>query len=665
MRTSHDRHLIRRALRRPDLPRIQLPIAACVALTLALVTFAVPGGHPVAAAETAKRAPASHPSLNQAKRLIDAGQAEEAITILRRFLGTNPKPEFLDDTYLLLGAALYRGQQYPEALKYLQQLQTEFPSSEVIDRGKLMLARTHAAMGNPDLALPILTGLRALSQDDVTKREAVHLSGELYFQKKEPARAIQAWLDEIALSSDEQGEEIRNNITEVITESFDKKALERIREAYPKQFPGDLAALRLIDLYMGRGEDHQASRQIQQFLTHFPTHPQRGRLSEMLEALQTKLKSSQYVMAAVLPLSGKLSSFANDVLSGVQLAVEAGSERGGGPSIGLLVKDLDASHASFLDDFSHLLFDDRPIAVIGPLLSKNLPVMAELAERSHTPLLTPTAMLPNVRRLGSFTFSTAVTYQLQARKIAAYATVDLGFRRFCILHPDTAYGREMARLFAHEARQRDGEIIAIESYKEGDSDVGAQLKRMKAEDLKKYGLAVQVDPLKVGGKLTKLDKKVLYTPGFDAVFIPGRAADVGLIAAQLNFHDMKVPFLGSNGWNAADFARTADQSIDGAVFVDGFFAESPNPSIQDFVDRYKKRFQSVPTLFAMQGYDAAKFVIDAIKKGATSGDAIRDYLTSQQDLPALAGPAAFAQDGTLNRPLFLIQVKRGRFTQVD
>jgi TolA-binding protein len=148
MRTSHDRHFIRRALRRPDLPRIQLPIAACVALTLALVTFAVPGGHPVAAAETAKRAATSHPSLNQAKRLIDAGQAEEAITILRRFLGTNPKPEFLDDTYLLLGAALYRGQQYPEALKYLQQLQTEFPSSEVIDRGKLMLARTHAAMGN-------------------------------------------------------------------------------------------------------------------------------------------------------------------------------------------------------------------------------------------------------------------------------------------------------------------------------------------------------------------------------------------------------------------------------------------------------------------------------------------------------------------------------------
>jgi branched-chain amino acid transport system substrate-binding protein len=667
MRTSHQRYPADGSVSPcGSPPQSRRFTAACAALTFALLAFSVVAAwHIALAAETAKRAPANHPTLNQAKRLIDGGQAEEAITILRRFLGTNPKPDLLDDTYLLLGAALYRAQQYSEGLKYLQQLQAEFPSSEVADRGKLMLARTHAAMGNPDLALPILTGLRALSQDDVTKREAVHLSGELYVQKKEPARAIQAWLDEMSLSSEEQAEEIRTNITELINASFDKKVLERIREAYPRSFPGDLAALRLIDLYMGRGEEHQASRQIQQFLAHFPSHPQRSRLSEMLDALQTKLKSSQFLIATVLPLSGKMSSFANDVLSGIQLAVESTGDRAGGLSIGLLVKDIESAQASFLDDFSNLLANDHPVAVIGPLLSKNLPVMAELAERSHTPLITPTAMLPNVRRLGNFTFSTALTYQLQAQKIAAYATGDLGFRRFCILHPDTAYGREMARLFAQEARQRDGEIIAIESYKEGDSDVGAQLKRMKTEDLKKYGLAVPVDPTKIGGKLTKLDKKVLYTPGFDAVFIPGRAADVGLIAAQLNFHDMKVPFLGSNGWNAPDFARTADQSIDGAVFVDGFFVDSPNPNVQDFVDRYKKRFQNPPTLFAMQGYEAAKFVIEAIKKGAASGEAVREYLTAQQDLPALAGPASFAQDGTLNRPLFLIQVKRGRFTQVD
>ncbi|MEK7351226.1 MAG: penicillin-binding protein activator, partial [Nitrospirota bacterium] len=408
-----------------------------------------------------------------------------------------------------------------------------------------------------------------------------------------------------------------------------------------------------------------AIRQIQQFLMNFPTHPQSEKTSELLTTLQAKLKSNQFFIAAVLPLSGKLAPFAGEVLSGIQLAVEANRDRTGSASVGLIVKDLESDNASFLDDFSELLNNDRPLAVIGPLLSKNLPVMAELAERAHIPLITPAATFPNVRRLGNYVFSTALTYQLQAKRIASYAIKEQGFRRFCILHPDTTYGRELARLFAQEVRQHEGEVIAVESYKEGEADVSAQLKRMKAEDLKRYGLSVPLDQTKLTGKLTKLDKKVFYTPGFDAIFIPGRAADAGIITSQLNFHDMKVPFLGTNGWNSQDFARTDDSSIDGAVFVDGFFVDSPMPTVQDFVARYKKRFQTNPTLFAIQGYDAAKLVLDAVRQGASSGESVHDQLLTQPDLSSLAGPAAFGPDGTLNRPLFLIQIKKGRFQQVN
>jgi branched-chain amino acid transport system substrate-binding protein len=621
--------------------------------------------HSTAYAETGPARPASHPALNQAKRLINAGQAEEATTILRRFLSTSPKPELLDDTYLLLGAALYSAKQYGEALKYLQLLQTEFPNSEVTDRGKLMQARVHAAMGNLDLALPILTGLRNLSKDDATKREALQLSGDFYAQKKDTIRAIQAWLDEAALGTEDQAEDVRTRTRELIGETSDRKALEQIRSTFPRGFPGDLASLRLIDLYIGRGEEHQAIRQIQQFLANFPTHLQAAKNSELLATLQAKQKSNQFFIAVVLPLSGKLSLFAGEVLNGIQLAVEANRDRAGSQSVGLIVKDLESDHASFLDEFSELLDIDRPLAIIGPLLSKNLPVMAELAERAHIPLITPAATFPNVRRLGNYVFNTALTYELQAKRIAAYAIKEQGFRRFCILHPDTTYGRELARLFAQEVRQHEGEVIAVESYKEGEADVGGQLKRMKAEDLNRYGLSVPVDQTKLTGKLTKLDKKVFYTPGFDAIFIPGRAADAGIITAQVHFHDMKVPFLGANGWNSPDFARTDDSSMDGAVFVDGFFVDSPTPTVQDFVSRYKKRFDTNPTLFSTQGYDAAKLVLDAVRKGAASGEAVRDQLLTHPDLSSLAGPAAFGPDGTLNRPLFLIQIKRGRFQQVN
>ncbi len=606
------------------------------------------------------------PVLRQAKQLIDKGDYESAASVLRRFLATPSPPEHLDDAYLLLGAALHGMKDYPEALKYLNQLQTEFPASELAVRGKLMLARTHASMGNVDLALPLLAQVRTTALDNDTKGEALKLTADYLVQKKDYVRAIQTLLEGMADSSGEQVTEAREQIREFIAEKLDRRALIRVRVAYPRSYPGDLASIRLIDYYTARGEDHLAEREIQLFLAAFPTHPYGPKARESLSLLKTKLKANQYFIAAVLPLSGRLAPFANDVLEGIQLAVERVREQPGMPSIGLIVKDHDADRQGFLEDLSTLLDDDRPLVVIGPMLSKNLPVMAEMAQRTRVPLITPAATLPNVRRLGNFLFSTSLTYALQAERIADYAIKEQGYRRFCILHPDTIYGRELARLFAQEVRQRDGEVIAVESFMEGQTDFSSQITRLKAEDLTKYGVAVPVDPSRPADKpINRTEKRLLYTPGFDAMFIPSRSSEIGLIAAQLAFHDVKVPLLGTNGWNSQDFARTADRTVDGATFVDGFFVDSPYPAVQEFVQRYQKRFQTTPSLFTMQGYDAARVVIEGIRKGATSGEAMQEFLMNQRDLPTLAGPAGFGPDGTLRRPLFLLQVRQGKFVQLD
>ncbi len=636
-------------------------------LTLAafLVLTGLQGPDLVPAAPAAKPIP-NPPVLGQAKGLIEKGDPESAATLLRRFLTTAPRPEHLDDTYLLLGAALYGMKDYPEALKVLNQLQTEFPTSDLADRGKILLARTHAAMGNVDLALPLLAQVRTTTPDEETQRDTIRLTADLLVLKKDYVRAIQTLLDGLAASPEEQAAETREHIRELITQKLDKKALLRIRDTYPRSYPGDLAAIRLIEYYAARGEDHLAEREINHFLQAFPDHPYAAKAAETRSSLQAKLKANEFVVAAVLPLSGRLAPFANEVLEGVELAMERGREQAGTPSIGLIVKDTEVDRAGFLEDLYSLLTEDRPLAVIGPMLSKNLPAMAEMAQKTRVPLITPTATLPNVRRLSSYVFSTSLTYTLQAKRIAGYALNEQGYRRFCILHPDTVYGRELARLFAQEVREHEGEVIGIESFKEGETDFGPQIKRLKAEDLKKYGLAVPLDPSRPPGKpVAKMEKRVLYTPGFDAIFIPSRSHEIGLIASQLAFHDVRVPMLGTNGWNSPDFARTADRTVDGAVFVDGFFLESHHPGVQEFVQRYQRRFQSNPSLFSMQGYDAARIVIEAVRKGASSGEAVQEYLSTQRDLPTLAGPASFGPEGTLQRPLFLLQVKQGKFVQLD
>jgi ABC-type branched-subunit amino acid transport system substrate-binding protein/outer membrane protein assembly factor BamD (BamD/ComL family) len=606
------------------------------------------------------------PVLVQAKLLIEKGDPESAATALRRYLTTPPHPEYLDDTYLLLSAALYRMKDYPESIKYLNQLLMEFPESDLIERGKLLQARAHAAMGNPDLALPLLAQVRTGTQDDGTRHEALTLTADVLVQKKDYVRAIRILLEGMQGAREADTAEARAQVREMIVGKLDRKGLVRVREAFPRVYPGDLASLGLIDYYIAHGDDHLAEQEARRFLAAFPTHPQSQRITESLELLNTKLKANQFLIAAILPLSGRLAPFANDVLEGIQLALERAREQPGTPPIGLIVKDHDADRPGFLDDLSSLLTDDRPLVVIGPMLSKNLPVMAEMAQRTRVPLITPAATLPNVRRLGSYLFSTSLTYGLQAERIATYAVKDQGYRRFCILYPDTIYGRELARLFAQEVRRQDGEIIAIESFKEGETDFSPPISRLKAEDLKKYGLAVPINPSRPAKKpVNRNDKRMLYTPGFDAIFIPSRSGDIGLLTAQLSYHDMRVPLLGTNGWNSQDFARTADRTVDGATFVDGFFVDSPNPAVQDFVQRYQKRFQTTPSLFTMQGYDAARVVIEGIRNGADSGEKLQEFLTTQRNLPTLAGPAGFGPDGTLHRPLFLLQVKQGKFVQLN
>ena len=182
---------------------------------------------PGTAANKSAPPPSTPPALVQAKQLIEKNDPESAATALRRYLTTPPHPEYLDDTYLLLGAALYSMKDYPESIKYLNQLQSEFPESDLLERGKLLLARAHAAMGNPDLALPLLAQVRTGTQDDGTRHEALTLTADVLVQKKDFVRAIRILLESMQGALDEDTADAREQIREMIAVKLDLKGLIR------------------------------------------------------------------------------------------------------------------------------------------------------------------------------------------------------------------------------------------------------------------------------------------------------------------------------------------------------------------------------------------------------------------------------------------------------
>lgn len=616
----------------------------------------------VAFAQTEQAGPQSERAaqimVEQAQALIETHQYDAAAAALKTFLAGYPNSSYVDDAHLLLAAAQISNKQATEAIVTLDQLMTDHPASPLIGRARLLLATAHADLGNPDQALAILAEARSLEDSVEVKRDALKLSGEILITKGDYPHAIQSWLDELNLTPDNERLDVQARIRSLIRDKMDRKALHRLRDTYPTAFPGDLALIRLIELFAAKGEDHQAERNLRIFLNRFPAHEYAQTATETLKSLKSRLKASQYVIVAMIPTSGRHSPFGAEVYNGIKLALEKGKETLGLTSVGLIVIDSETDRGLLRFQLSEAIAEYKPLAVIGPLFSRDLPLVAELAEKTETPFLTPTAALADVRRLGTYLFNTSAGFLQQAHRLADYAVQYLGYTRFGILYPDTAYGQELARLFAQEARQFGGEIIAVESYKETDTDFGLPIKRLKLEDLKRHGRTKTV-PMSKGGT------RVVYEPGFDAVFLPGRSSQIGLLTAQLLFYDVKVGFLGNSTWNSPDLLRAADRTIEGDVFVDGFFADSPDPTIHDFVVRYRLRHQTDPTSFAAHAYDATRLVLDAVMRGATSGRAIRDQLMRSPDLPALSGPATFGPNGSLDRKLFVIEIKKGKFVQVD
>jgi ABC-type branched-subunit amino acid transport system substrate-binding protein/predicted negative regulator of RcsB-dependent stress response len=616
----------------------------------------------IAFAQTERTSPQSERAaqimVEQAQALVETRQYATAVDALKAFLAAYPHSRYVDDAHLLLASAQISNKQATEAIVTLEQLMADYPTSPLIGRARLLMATAHAELGNPDQALATLAEARSLEDSVAIKRDALKLSGDILITKGDYPHAIQSWLDELSLTPDNERPEVRTRIRALIHDKMDRKTLHRLRDTYPTTFPGDLALIRLIELYAAKGEDHQAERNLRIFLNRFPAHEYAQTATETLKSLKGRLKASQYVIVAMIPTSGRHSPFGTEVYNGMKLALEKGKETLGLTSVGLVVIDSETDRGLLRFQLSETIAEYKPLAVIGPLFSRDLPLVAELSEKTETPFLTPTAALADVRRLGTYLFNTSVSFFQQAHRLADYAVQYLGYTRFGILHPDTAYGQELARLFAQEARQFGGEIIAVESYKETDTDFGLPIKRLKNEDLKRHGRTKTV-PMSKGGT------RVVYEPGFDAVFLPGRSSQIGLLTAQLLFYDVKVGFLGNSTWNSPDLLRAADRTIEGDVFVDGFFADSADPTIHDFVVRYRLRHQTDPTSFAAHAYDATRVVLDAVTKGATSGRAIRDQLMRSPDLPALSGPAAFGSNGMLDRRLFVIEIKKGKFVQVD
>jgi len=595
--------------------------------------------------------------IDKASGLAEEGRADAAVEILQKVIAASPQSEHIPVAYLLLGKVLNGQKNYEEAGAYYRRLLEEYPGSDLAPQARLGLISTLLKTGQLNAALPLLFEAKGQTTDPAVKRIILQQLEEVYLANQDYVQMVETAVEARALAPEEERRSIEQRIAEIVRSRVGEKDLRHFVDKYPRTFPSDIALLRLIELYASAGEDYKLARTARDFLIQFPLHEQAASVEAILTAQRKRLKSMAYRIGALLPLSGALSPYGTDVLNGIRIAFDQATEAIPQLAVGLVVKDTEGAAQVLASELDDLLNEYQPIAVIGPLLSREVKAVAAAADAYEVVFITPTATLADVQLLGQYLFNTAVNSRALVRDIAAYATGPLGWKRFCILAPRDQYGAEMTQAFAEEIHRLGGEIIAVDTYRPDDNDFGPPIKRIKEADLKRYGKmeSPPTPPQKKGVKETKI-----YIPGFDAIFLPGEAQKVSLIAGQIRFYAAKVGLLGTNGMDTPELLHFDARAVEEAIFADSFFVDSPDPAVRNFVEQYRKRFQQPPTAFAAQAYEATKLVLDGILKGATTGRALRESVKNVKNAPGLIGPLTMNPAGYLERRYVLIQVKNGK-----
>lgn len=647
------------------LPQSGYWLAIIVSFFCALVLFS--GG--LSAAE--KEGGAGGDTFMRAEQLFRSGNYLEAQALYQEFFNQHPADKRMDQIFFRLGQIDVRNHSYKSALRYFQFVLSKFPDTFLLPQVKFETAECYLNLENYREAEELFQAASKGDPDGKKRWEAVLYLGVIDENRLDYENAIAKYKRVYSDSNIDDLKARALQATEkVVNDKLPKATIVSLIQAYKSEFPADLLLLRAMALSRLESDQESYQNYLNEFLQRFPKHTLRPDL-EKKQVLSKVNKPKVFRLGAILPLTGKNALIGQQVLQGIQLAWNQLSvaER---EKFELVVKN--SGESQTISPLAEELGNDPDmVGILGPLFSENVKEVIPIIEKYQMPIFTSTASTQGLTQLSSYVFRNAMTKENQGKFLAEYAFNHLGLRRFAILYPDEPYGVELKDIFSREFQALGGEIVVTVSYDRNQNDFKEQILRIGGvsdHTLRKYAdnkfipneekNAFSKPVIERGTSPDGKDDtlKIYLDLSYDAIFIPGYYDKVGLILPELAFYNLgRVPVLGGNAWNSPDLPRVAGKYLKKAIFVDGFFPNSREKEVREFVSNFKSTFGDDPTLFSAQSYDAARIFIDLLRKGASNRVQIKAQLHTIRDFPGASGKTTILSTGDTEKSLFPLKVK--------
>lgn len=334
-------------------------------------------------------------------------------------------------------------------------------------------------------------------------------------------------------------------------------------------------------------------------------------------------------------LTGSEATFGISSDNGMKLAVEEINNAGGvlGKKIELITEDNQGKPNETQTVVQKLINRDKVVAILGEVASSRSKAAAPICQQNKIPMITPASTNPEVTAIGDYIFRVCFIDPFQATVMSKFALNSLKVKKVALLIDQrNAYSTGLAESFRKTFVEMGGEIVEEQKYSAGDKDFKAQLTAIKYKNP-------------------------------EAVFIPGYYTDVGLIAIQAREIGINVPLFGGDGWESEKLTEgKAKDALEGCFFSTHLSMDDPSPLVQDFIKKYRAKYNKEPDAMAVLGYDAAMLLFDAIKRaGSTEGDKIRSELSKTKDFKSISGNITINEQRNAVKPAVVLEIKDGKF----
>lgn len=337
-------------------------------------------------------------------------------------------------------------------------------------------------------------------------------------------------------------------------------------------------------------------------------------------------------------LTGTTATFGQSTNNGIQMAVDEINTAGGplGKKIRVFVEDDQSKPEEAATAATKLINQNHVVAMLGEVSSSRSLAAAPICQAAKVPMVSPSSTNPRVTQIGDYIFRVCFIDPFQGNVMAKFAFNTLKFKKVAVLvDVRNDYSVGLKTFFQDNFKQLGGQIVAEQSYSEGDSDFHAQLTQIRA-----------ANP--------------------EAIYVPGYYTEVGTIARQARELGIKVPLLGGDGWDSPKLFEIGGDALNGCYLSNHYSVDDPSPAVQKFVGEYKKRYNQTPDALAALGYDAAKILFDAMTRAdSTDGAKVREALAATKDFPGVTGKITINKDRNAVKPAVVLKVENGKFVFVE